>query len=78
MPVVLIHGLDDEIVPVELSRRYALYARSAGARVRLLELPGVEHFGPIDPLSPAWPAVLAVIRDLTDPEVGVAARDSLG
>jgi acetyl esterase/lipase len=66
-PVVLIHGLDDGIVPVELSRRYASYARSAGADVHLVELPGVEHFGPIDPLSPVWPAVLAAVGDLSRP-----------
>jgi acetyl esterase/lipase len=66
-PVVLIHGLDDRIVPVELSRRYASYARSHGTPVRLLELPGVEHFAPIDPDSTAWPAVLAEIRALAEP-----------
>jgi acetyl esterase/lipase len=64
-PVVLIHGLDDDIVPIELSRRYASYASSAGADVRLLELPGVEHFGPIDPLSSAWPFVLAAVHGLS-------------
>jgi acetyl esterase/lipase len=64
-PVLLIHGLDDNIVPIELSRRYASYASSAGADVRLLELPGVEHFGPIDPLSSAWPFVLAAVHDLS-------------
>jgi acetyl esterase/lipase len=61
-PVVLIHGLDDGVVPVELSRRYASYAASAGADVQLVELPGVEHFGPIDPLSPAWSHVRAAVR----------------
>lgn len=63
-PIVLIHGLDDGIVPVELSRRYASHAARAGADVQLVELPGVEHFGPIDPLSSAWPAVLAAVREL--------------
>jgi acetyl esterase/lipase len=66
-PVVLIHGLDDRIVPVDLSRRYASYARSAGADLRLVELPGVEHFAPIDPQSTAWPTVLAEIRALAAP-----------
>jgi acetyl esterase/lipase len=60
-PVVLVHGLEDRIVPVELSRRYAAYLAAAGAPVELVELSGVEHFGPIDPLSPAWPAVRAAI-----------------
>lgn len=60
-PVVLIHGVDDDTVPVELSRRYAAYAAAAGGQVELVELPGIEHFGPIDPLSPAWPSVLAAL-----------------
>ncbi|WP_412544555.1 alpha/beta hydrolase [Longispora sp. K20-0274] len=53
----LIHGTDDAQVPVELSRAYA--ARTGS---RLVELPGVEHFGLIDPLSAAWPTVLAEAR----------------
>jgi acetyl esterase/lipase len=61
-PVVLIHGVEDDIVPVELSRRYADYATARGADVTLVELPGIEHFGPTDPLSPAWPHVLAALR----------------
>ncbi len=58
VPVALVHGVDDDVVPVELSRRYAAYAAAAGADVELLELRGIEHFGPIDPLSPAWATVL--------------------
>ncbi len=55
-PVVLVHGTDDDDVPVEVARSYL---RSAGRRadVRLVELP-VEHFGVIDPRSPAWASVL--------------------
>jgi acetyl esterase/lipase len=63
-PVVLIHGLLDRVVPVELSRRYAAYATAAGAPVELVELADVEHFGPIDPLSSAWPTVRAAVQRL--------------
>jgi acetyl esterase/lipase len=62
VPVTLIHGVEDRIVPVELSRRYAAHVTAAGGQVTLVELPGVEHFGPIDPLSGAWPTVLAALR----------------
>lgn len=66
-PVVLVHGLEDRIVPAELSRRYAAYASWSRAQVELVELPGVEHFAPIDPLSAAWPTVRAAIAQLAAP-----------
>jgi pimeloyl-ACP methyl ester carboxylesterase len=59
-PVVLLHGLQDTVVPPELSRRYA-----ARTSVRLIELDGIEHFGLIDPLSPAWPHLAAALAALT-------------
>jgi pimeloyl-ACP methyl ester carboxylesterase len=61
---VVVHGDLDDRVPVELGRDYVTAALRAGASARLVELPGVEHFGLIDPLSPAWPAVLAALADL--------------
>jgi acetyl esterase/lipase len=56
-PVTLLHGTADDRVPIEVSRSYA--ART-GATLR--ELPGVGHFALIDPLSAAWPEVLAALR----------------
>lgn len=62
---VLVHGVKDRVVPVEMSRRYA--ARNPSAR--LVELPDVGHFKLIDPLSRAWPAVRAAIGEHdTSPE----------
>jgi acetyl esterase/lipase len=61
VPTVLVHGTEDRWVPVELSRAYA--ART-GSEVRLVELPGVGHFAPIDPVSGAWPAVLSSLDQL--------------
>lgn len=58
-PTLLVHGTDDDRVPVELSRRYA-----ARPGARLMELPGVEHFGLIDPESAAWPSVLSALTEL--------------
>lgn len=54
-PVVVVHGADDAQVPVAHST--ALGADVPWLDVRVLA--GVEHFAPIDPLSPAWPAVRA-------------------
>lgn len=61
-PMVVVHGTEDEHVPVALSRSYVRAMIDVGADVRYLELPGVEHFGLIDPKSTAWPSVLGAIR----------------
>jgi pimeloyl-ACP methyl ester carboxylesterase len=55
VPTVIVHGDRDDRVPIGVSRGFA---DVAGPNCRLVELPGVEHFAVIDPLSPAWPAVL--------------------
>jgi dipeptidyl aminopeptidase/acylaminoacyl peptidase len=55
--VVIVHGVDDDIVPVANSR--GLHA--AHPWTVLCELDGVEHYGLIDPLSAAWPAVLHAV-----------------
>ena len=46
-----------------MSREYAALAERAGDPVRLVELPGMEHFGLIDPLSAAWPNLLDALGD---------------
>jgi acetyl esterase/lipase len=56
--VVVVHGDRDEAVPVESSR--GLRGRFGWLDYR--ELTGVDHFDVIDPLSQAWPAVLAAVR----------------
>jgi acetyl esterase/lipase len=52
--VRIVHGVDDDAVPVELSR--GLVRRHPW--VRLVEVPGA-HFEVIEPGSVAWPAILA-------------------
>jgi hypothetical protein len=42
---------------VAVSRAYRAAAAAAGDTVDLDELDGVDHFGLIDPESPAWPTV---------------------
>ncbi len=51
--VTVLHGTEDLQVPVAHSRGLA--------GVDLVELPGVEHFALIDPLSTAWPHVLGAV-----------------
>ena len=53
VPVTLVHGSDDDIVPLRMSQAF-----TAG---RLVEIPGAGHFDLIDPQSPAWPRVLSVL-----------------
>jgi acetyl esterase/lipase len=59
-PVTLLHGTVDTRVPIAQSRAYA--AKPDG-HVQLVELPGVEHFGLIDPDSSAWPEVLDAFQE---------------
>jgi acetyl esterase/lipase len=60
---VIVHGVDDDRVPVDHARRYVELASAAGDDCRLVEVDG-DHFAPIDPRSTAWPAVLAVVASL--------------
>ena len=54
VPALLTHGGRDEIVPVEISQRFA---RASGAT--LLVEPDEDHFGHLDPANALWKAVLA-------------------
>jgi pimeloyl-ACP methyl ester carboxylesterase len=60
--LVAVHGTDDDIVPIEMSRRYVDLARAAGDHAELLEVAGCGHFGLIDPASAAWATVLAAVE----------------
>lgn len=57
--IVIVHGTDDEDVPVSLSRGFA----AAYPFVRLLELPGVGHMELIDPGSgPTFDQVVGALQ----------------
>jgi acetyl esterase/lipase len=58
VPQLLVHGEDDAIVPVAMSRAYERAARGAGDDVELVALPGVGHYEHLDPASEAWAAVV--------------------
>lgn len=62
VPVRIVHGTADDRVPFAMSRSFAELARTAGDVVELDVLTGGGHFGVIDPLSGAWPVVLAAFR----------------
>jgi acetyl esterase/lipase len=56
-PVVLVHGDQDEVLPVDMARRY-----QAAFGAKLIEVPGAGHFDLIDPRSAAWPMVKDALR----------------
>jgi len=61
VPVALVHGVDDDTVPIAHARGYHA---AAGDRSTLTEL-ACGHFEPIDPRSEAWPHVLAALEAVT-------------
>jgi len=58
---LLIHGCDDDSVPLQISERYERAAVAAGDPATLLTLPGAGHFELVDPESREWPAVLEAV-----------------
>lgn len=59
LPVTIVHGADDTLVPLELSEAYFSTGPS-----QLVVLDGIGHFEAIDPLSGAWPVVIAELSAL--------------
>lgn len=62
VPVTLVHGTDDQIVPLAQSERFAELAREAGDTVRVETVPG-DHFSVIDPEHELWEAVVRTVAD---------------
>ena len=54
-PVRVVHGIDDDRVPVEHSRDFVAQARDAGCDVDYAEWESLPHRAIIDPESPHWP-----------------------
>jgi dipeptidyl aminopeptidase/acylaminoacyl peptidase len=64
VPERLLHGVRDDVVPIEISRRFQTAAAAAGDDARLIELPDTGHFELIDPRTPAWAQVEATVLSL--------------
>jgi acetyl esterase/lipase len=56
IPGTLVHGLADDVVPIQQSDEFAARATKVGDQVHEIRLPGVDHFMLIDPSTPAWAA----------------------
>ena len=61
VPLAVISGQLDPIVPPAFGVDFAARAKAAGDRVEEITIPEAGHFELIDPASAAWPQVLAVI-----------------
>ncbi|MGZ3458098.1 MAG: alpha/beta hydrolase family protein, partial [Archangium sp.] len=61
---VLVHGTEDTTVPLTLSTEYHARATKLGDPVRLVSLPGAEHFEVIDPRAKEWPRVVEAVASL--------------
>jgi acetyl esterase/lipase len=62
VPAAVVHGVDDDVVPISLSRNYA-----AATGTRLIEVAGVNHLDLINPESIAWPSVRDAITRSSGP-----------
>lgn len=62
VPQLLLHGTQDQLLPLEVSQAYASKAMAAGDEVQLLEIPGADHFALIDPHSTAWAVAVQEIK----------------
>jgi acetyl esterase/lipase len=61
VPIVLVHGTDDDTVPFEQSVRYE---QASKREAELIALEGAGHFEPIDPLSPESVVVRKAVERL--------------
>jgi acetyl esterase/lipase len=73
MPVLIVHGVRDETVSIEISRSYVDAVRAAGGEVELVEIQGeAGHRAHLDPRSETWAAVVERLEDPTAPVPAVA------
>lgn len=62
MPVAIVHGEQDEVVPLSIAMSY----HAKHPSTRLAKLPNTGHFALIDPLSTAWPTLVAQLRQVSE------------
>ena len=67
VPVRIVHGAADPIVPPAQSRELAARSKRAGESITVVEIPGAGHFDLVAPQSTAWAAVVDAIRALAAP-----------
>jgi len=75
VPVRLVHGAADGIVPLEQSRRFVDAERRVRGDVALDVIPGAGHFDVVAPFAAAWPAVQKRILELAARADGAAGGE---
>ncbi len=65
---LILHGLADDVVPLEFSRNYAAKKKKAHEKVELVEVANADHFDLIDPRSKVWPQVEEKVLNLLSHE----------
>jgi acetyl esterase/lipase len=67
LPQRLIHGVDDDIVPIEIARGYVEKARKLGDDARLIAVEHCGHFELVDPGTEQWATVVSAAEALFVP-----------
>jgi acetyl esterase/lipase len=67
VPIALVHGELDPIVPVASMYAFGARAKAAGERISVTTITGAGHFDVIAPRSFAWPTVLAAFEGIRPP-----------
>jgi acetyl esterase/lipase len=67
VPVRLVHGELDPIVPIAMATDFAARAKSAGDLVDVTTVTGAGHFDLIAPQTAAWPAVMTAFQGISPP-----------
>jgi acetyl esterase/lipase len=66
VPQLVVHGEDDEVVPMMMTERYARRALELGEPVEVLRLANTGHFEILDTRSESWAAVVAFLGRMND------------
>lgn len=69
VPQRIVHALDDEVVPVAMSREYADAAASVGDEVELVEISGVGHMGVVADGGRAFDALKGLLARAAEPPI---------
>ena len=64
IPQIVVHGVQDEIVPIAIAEHYVNVAQSQGDFCILERLPTAGHFEVIDPATREWGVVVKAVKSL--------------